>query len=199
MGYRHRFAAVSKTLVDETANHTIDELRQWCDARGKDTEDGVFFYDIYDQKEIFDFGKDCRFAEELIAKSQPVYHNNDTQEYMDVPVIVNKEGFLFVLDQIRLIVKNHYQECMEMDADCMKAEFKKKADAWSLAVEQIPCLQTMNPKMQDSMNRAYYPYNIDDDREHIVNSWLYEYSVFELVRLYKTFDWDNNYLLFYGW
>lgn len=88
MGYRHRFAAVSKTLVDETANHTIDELRQWCDARGKDTEDGIFFYDIYDQKEIFDFGKDCRFAEELIAKSQPVYHNNDTQEYMDVPVIV---------------------------------------------------------------------------------------------------------------
>ena len=86
-----------------------------------------------------------------------------------------------------------------MDADCMKAEFKKKADVWSLAVEQIPCLQGMNPQIQESMNRAYYPYNIEDDTERIVNSWLYEYSAFELTRLYKTFDWDNNYLLFYGW
>ena len=31
------------------------------------------------------------------------------------------------------------------------------------------------------------------------NSWSYEYSIFELVRLYKTFDWENDNLVLMGW
>jgi hypothetical protein len=41
--------------------------------------------------------------------------------------------------------------------------------------------------------------NLDPEDECITNSWLYEHQIFELVRLYKTIDWDNKCLLFYGW
>ena len=43
------------------------------------------------------------------------------------------------------------------------------------------------------------PYELDDDKLTCCTSWKYEYSIFELVRLYKSFDWENNVLVFYGW
>ena len=42
------------------------------------------------------------------------------------------------------------------------------------------------------------PYDLDDDTDCIVNSWKYEYVIFELVRIYKTFDWKNDVLLYVG-
>ena len=49
------------------------------------------------------------------------------------------------------------------------------------------------------LNEQTKPYNTDIEDEKIVNSWLYEYSIFELVRLFKKFDWENDVLLLYGW
>lgn len=42
------------------------------------------------------------------------------------------------------------------------------------------------------------PYNLDEGDE-ITTSWKYEYSIFELVRIYKTFDWKNNVMIYYGY
>ena len=37
------------------------------------------------------------------------------------------------------------------------------------------------------------------EKECLVSSWLYEHTIFDLVRIYKTFDWENKCLLFMGW
>ena len=52
---------------------------------------------------------------------------------------------------------------------------------------------------KNKLNNTYRPYNLKEDNSEIVSSWRYEYAIFEMVRLFKTFDWENNYLLFYGW
>lgn len=41
--------------------------------------------------------------------------------------------------------------------------------------------------------------NLDKDKECICDSWLYEHQIFELVRLYKTIDFEKYNLLFLGW
>lgn len=33
----------------------------------------------------------------------------------------------------------------------------------------------------------------------LITSWKYEYAMFELARLYKTFDWENDVLVYYGY
>jgi hypothetical protein len=55
------------------------------------------------------------------------------------------------------------------------------------------------PEQAAAINAQHYPYNMDVTREGLVSSWLYEYEIFELVLLYRTFDWDKNVLIFYGW
>ena len=42
------------------------------------------------------------------------------------------------------------------------------------------------------------PYNLENG-EQVVNSYKYEYSLFELVRIYKAFDWKNNIMIYYGY
>lgn len=43
------------------------------------------------------------------------------------------------------------------------------------------------------------PIDLDENRERITGDWSYEYAIFELVRLYKVFDWENNELVLVGW
>lgn len=41
------------------------------------------------------------------------------------------------------------------------------------------------------------PYNLEEG-EAISSSWKYEYAQFELVRIYKSFNWENNKMIYYG-
>lgn len=42
------------------------------------------------------------------------------------------------------------------------------------------------------------PYNLEEG-DAITRSWKYEYAQFELVRIYKTFDWKKNVMFYYGY
>lgn len=42
------------------------------------------------------------------------------------------------------------------------------------------------------------PYNLERGKE-VTTSWKFEYGVFELVRIYKTFDWKKNVMIYYGY
>ena len=47
---------------------------------------------------------------------------------------------------------------------------------------------------------CFAPSVLRRDREAFHSGdWSYEYAIFELVRLYKIFDWENNDLVLVGW
>jgi hypothetical protein len=41
-------------------------------------------------------------------------------------------------------------------------------------------------------------YNIDKKDDSIVRSWSYQYAIFDLIRIYKSFDTEKYYLLWTG-
>ena len=51
----------------------------------------------------------------------------------------------------------------------------------------------------------YFDFEVDSENHDtpenpkLVSSWKYEYEVFELVRIYKTFDWKRNVMIYYGY
>ena len=54
----------------------------------------------------------------------------------------------------------------------------------------------------DSWSGKYFgisPIDLDETRERITGDWLYEYAIFELVRVYKEFDWEHDALVLVGW
>lgn len=54
-------------------------------------------------------------------------------------------------------------------------------------------------KMSGTDFGDYTAINTNKEKESLVSSWLYEHTIFDLVRIYKTFDWENKCLLFMGW
>lgn len=45
---------------------------------------------------------------------------------------------------------------------------------------------------------AMTPYDLTSG-DSITTSWKYEYGIFELVKIYKTFDWKKNVMIYYGY
>ena len=43
-----------------------------------------------------------------------------------------------------------------------------------------------------------YIYNLNKNKENLVNSWEYQYEIFDLIRIYKTFDTEKYHLLWLG-
>lgn len=42
-------------------------------------------------------------------------------------------------------------------------------------------------------------YDLNKEKENIVNSWEFQYEIFDLIRIYKTFDSEKYYLLWVGY
>ena len=93
-------------------------------------------------------------------------------------------------------IENYFRKVAEGPEHKIKGYFEQKIDEWSKFTDNVENNYTEEQK--EKINRMYYPYNLND-KDKLVNSWLYEYEIFELVFILKTFDWENYSLLFYGW
>lgn len=56
-------------------------------------------------------------------------------------------------------------------------------------------------KAEEWSGKYIRPYYLDEDNTdgEIVSSWKIEYAIFNLVYIYRTFDWKNDYLIYSGW
>ena len=67
---------------------------------------------------------------------------------------------------------------------------------------QLEVLKQEAQNKIDSWSGKYFgisPIDLDENKEQIAGDWSYEYAIFELVRLYKIFDWENDELVLMGW
>lgn len=86
---------------------------------------------------------------------------------------------------------NYFKELLDAkEEDSLLPINQPKEEKWRYAIES---------KLRYWQEPWTAPINLDEDSDCITHSWLYEYSIFELVRLYKTFDWENNDLVLMGW
>ena len=65
---------------------------------------------------------------------------------------------------------------------------------------QIKCIDKLTEEVRDKIfwNNAGIV-DLDEKKPCVTSTWLYEYSIFNLVFLLKTIDWEKETLLFYGW
>lgn len=206
MGYRHRFAVVSKNVYDVVKDMTPEQLKEWVLKNQPDgwydEGDGEGWFSHYlllGQEEIFDFGKDCWFAGDLMKRAEPLFNLKATQDAMEPIHLCTKADFEFVIDEMRKHIANYFKEIFETySPEQMKHHFKEKQEEWDDMTNTLG-MTDLTPEKAAAINAMHRPYNMDTSREGLVSSWLYEYEIFELVLLYRQFDWDTTVLMFYGW
>lgn len=209
MGYRNYFYSANKKMVDKVRRYSYEDLAYYLDfigGKALDIEeyDGkkemiIDFFELFDQKKVFDFGKlywdDT--AERIYSHGEPLFLNNDTQNaFCDYcPYIITKDGLREAINVYQEKIVHYYKGLVEhkqprrLPFGFVISKSKKRKDN----------------KLQYMARDQYfywsneYVVNLDEDSDSLTNSWMYEHEIFDLVRIYKTFDFDNHYLLFYGY
>ena len=138
------------------------------------------------------------------------YFKNDVDDPNMAVITISKEQFLSIIMEVRekiiewfdgrrIDAKGELGSCFKekplmgepwntqtaMEAN--QGEWNIKADRWKIRF-----------KGNESDKEYHYP-NIDlTDKWKVSGGWSYEYLIFDLIHIYKIFDWDNDVLLAIG-
>lgn len=197
MGYRHEFRLVENNLLIKIHSFTKEELLQW----GK--EENLFDSPIDDLlnlhkigKPFYDFGKYYENVGSIQNLGIPLFSDERLlEDYSDYnPFIVGKEGLLNAIEHYQdKIIKMYENLLFKTDEERLEEDFDERTR------EQVfeDHLQSMYKEWKGPFGvRAI---NVNEKNSAITTSWKYEYAIFELVRLYKSTDWNKYGLLFFGW
>jgi hypothetical protein len=205
MGYRHYFFLVDKKDVERVKDKTYDELVEIARDYGVEIEDedGESYFYFNDRKfmnktEIYEFGKlywdDT--ADRIYSKGVPLFENAETQKcfYDYCPYVMGQDAMLEAIDIYKGKIINYYKSLI-VDGDTK--EFSYFYDIEPDEIKNVEVTRHITDILYhwDRMGVI----DTDLDHERISSSWMYEHQIFELVRLYKSIDWRNKCLLFYGW
>lgn len=205
MGYRHYLYAIPKKQVEEiqackTNNDLMKVAERYCYKIDKDCcDDGSYWFPPYRAgKELYELGKYSEIGFKLESKRPSLFTSKELKErYSDYGfALLAKEDFKAVIEAYRQKIINWLQSLLNPEDDPIIPSKLSKEERKHLTIEH-----EIQDKI-DSWSGKYFgisPIDLDESRDRITGDWSYEYAIFELVRLYKIFDWENNELVLVGW
>lgn len=205
MGYRHYLYAIPKSQVAEIQACKTNE--DWCDFADKygykvdhsvcDDNSGWFSpYKV--GNEVYELGKYSEIAFKLESERSSLFTSDELKKrYSDY-------GFaLLMKDDFKAVIEAYRQKIIEWLKSLLNPD-ESQVTAPRLSKEERKHLE-WKYEIEDKLDKwsgkyfGIFPIDLDESRERITGDWAYEYAIFELVRVYKTFDWENDDLVLVGW
>lgn len=200
MGYRHYLYAVPKEQVAEIqACKTAGDLTEFAKRHDYpyDKDDGwLSLYKV--GKELYELGKYSEIGFKLESERPCVFTSDELNEkYSDYGfALLTKDDFKAVIEFYRQKIIDWFKSLLEIkDSNRFSEEFTKEQYQFELLKREVQ-------NKIDIWSGKYWgitPIDLDTENEQISNSWTYEYAIFELVRVYKSFNWENDDLVLVGW
>lgn len=211
MGYRNYFYEVDKYKVDGIRKCTTeDDLYNFCQLNHIECDkceyDGKVEYYLpvhHLGKELFEFGKYYENSDEIYQHGDSLFTSNElNKRYSDYGAIIcDENAILCAIEWQKQHIIKMYENLVNntFDDPCERYYYGKNIDDKELHYKRLlqHCKDHLSWWKPDF--ECHSAINTDKSRDNLVNSWLYEHSIFDLVRIYKTFDWKNKCLLFCGW
>ena len=205
MGYRHYLYAVPKKQVAEIQACKTNE--DWCNFAENYgykvdwdcCDDGSGWFSPYKiGTELYELGKYSETGFKLESERPSLFTSKELKErYSDYGfALLTKEDFKAVIEAYRQKIINWLQSLLNPEDDLIIPSKLSKEERKHSTIEH-----EIQDKI-DSWSGKYFgisPIDLDETRERITGDWSYEYAIFELVRLYKIFDWENDELVLVGW
>jgi len=213
MGYRTYIGYMPKKTYNKIKRFTPDELYSHYN-KTDEKYIGVYEYGT----ELYEFGKDTEFNSPKKSHKNFFTKKETQAKYEGYEFqIVTKEFLAYIIDSYNKRIQDYYNDMVSpffgkelltnpsefmntikrsgyFDKPNVTFDFTKITQEESNALYKIlEHVRTFSPEWT-----YLTPYNLDSG-EAITTSWKYEYSIFELVRIYKSFDWKKNQMYYYGY
>lgn len=189
MGIRYYFSALPKSDTESIKLcKTNADFINWAKSNNyaiTEDDNEEPFAELFDFGEtLYCIGRGEDWLTEMQANGNSIFSDDALKKKYEhySPVIFSQSDFLDVIHNLRRMISEYYESLLDDSAE----------DEDNLTPDQRRRLhiQTISKEWSDTVKRL--PFNTDFEKPCIVDSWMYEYSIFELVRIYKTFDWTNS-------
>jgi hypothetical protein len=223
VGYRNYIAYIPRSEYDKIKDMTKEKLYKRYKTK---MDDYLGVYDIA-KNELYGFGKYVEFGDKKFFKNvfrNKKLNNELTEEHEFY--IVGPEFLKHIIEHYTAKVKSNYTDIIspffhkkgikefrdkpkeflssiqrQYDSginETYKFDFTKITDEEQTALfKLIDHIRGFGNEWGVDTFINMLPYDLDKGEE-VTTSWKYEYSIFELVRIYKTFDWKKNVMIYYG-
>lgn len=205
MGYRHYLYSIPKKQVAEI--QACRTNADWCDFAERygykvnrdvcDDENGWFApYRV--GNELYELGKYSEIGFKLESERPSLFTSDELKKrYGDYGfALLTKDDFKAVIEAYRQKIIDWLKSLLDPDFDSIIPSELSKEERRHILIDH-----GIQDKM-DSWSGKYFgisPIDLDENKGRITGDWSYEYAIFELVRVYKSFDWKNDDLVLVGW
>ena len=193
MGYRHYIGSISKIQYDELSVMDEVQFSSFClDKYGSDDYVGAYEF----CQSIYELGK---YYEDGFLRKKHFFKNKKIEKRY------NEENQLYILGKTGLekIIENQREKIYLYYSEWIKIFNTYKENKNNLYLEQKIEKYFLDKETQwkgEMYGKVKFtPYNLNLKDKELVSSWKYEYTIFDLVKLYKTFDYKNNVLVMMAW
>lgn len=201
MGYRNYFYLVDKSLVETVKEMSQNSLLSFASDRGAEVEDGhiwIFDPNFLDLKEVFEFGK--LYWDDTISQIEstgyPMFQDAEVWEsmYDYSPYVVGKEGLLKAIEIYKRKIIHSYEDLLKDGAEYLLPF------GCTVKVDDIKSVDKLAEFIQEKLTwwKRLGVIDLDESHEWLSKSWQYEHQIFDLVRLYKSIEWNKYTLIFVG-
>lgn len=115
---------------------------------------------------------------------------------------ITKNGFKMMILDFRSRIIQNIKKSIEVTEDPeikeIKYDYAYTPDALQYLKEELREWETCWG--DDDKNKSYMNIAFAEDRKQfgISGSWLYKYAIYDMLEIYKYFDWDNYTMVIYG-
>ena len=207
MGYRHYFYKVKKADVETVKDMNNEQLVRYAEDNGVEINewDGEKTFCFIDDKflnkiEVHEFGKLYwdNTSNRIYSKGVPLFTNLEVQKDLSdyKPYVVGKEGLLEAISIYQEKVLNFYKGLL------IDGEERRLPFGITITKDDVKSIDKVVSHIEDKIQRISYIglADINEERKwQVTPSWEYEHSIFNLVHILKTIDWEQDTIIFYGW
>lgn len=178
MGFRTYIGKMSKGDAIKIKSMTKEDIAR---DFGDDDIDNNYPPGPYELAEnIYDLGKSVILEIEhyrLFDDDELEAHYNEDYEFYGI----TKQGFIDIIEMYKTEIANYYKSMYS----------------------SLNIVGASHEEIENHLRGMVSEWNNDPidltDNPRLTASWKYEYAIFEMVRLFKTFDWDNDIAVIYGY
>lgn len=194
MGYRVRVGKINKKVAEGFRHNTHTILKEHFENRRDN------FYYPEQHTELYEMGKHVDFTT-VCTERQPFYTQFNVYEEEEC--------------EFEIITQNDLKAIINEYCKWNQEYFSGLWEEWIAAIKDIPLEEDVTIPRElagklsshlSSKHHAWEPrwrlcpvkFEPSTDGE-MTGSWLIEYAIFNLIHILKTFDWENDYLIYSGW
>lgn len=226
MGYRTYIGSMPKREYNKIKSMTKDQLIEHYKVEREDyeIEEGYLGMGVYDfGEELYEFGKYTDF-EPPKGSQKTFFKNKELNKYFTDEhdfAIVTPEFLEYIIEGYKKRVEDYYNKMMQPFFGKQESSFSRGEPTDFLNSVKVEYNYPNNKynfdfsKITQEEQNALWdiidhvrtmrfewvqtkPYDLSSGDE-VTTSWKYEYGIFELVRIYKSFDWKRNVMVYYGY